>query len=325
VLIFEENIRFSMTRTSISVPYELRAFCVVLNFVACGVLVIIRVYHQRNQEIEQRKVTLTCLSCLLVALIYCLITANTQMEWYFGDVQWCSLSRKMAATTYALWRILLYLFIIFRLEVINQSNFVSSRIINAGKAAIVVAGIFMVVSTIVFTKGFTDEHFNCLFEIDDRIILVLFMIDASVCIGGTWMFIRPLAQITRQIENIQIQYILRKTKIWSIVCFTSTLVAMLTVAAFDGAVGVFAFDCSITSFSLVIMMAPMSERRKTIIMVQMDIVEKTRASSPSPTSDCDLRPSDIRLNEQIDACLGEDSMNTDDRDSVTISNIKDRN
>jgi len=299
-----------MDRISVSVPYELRAFFVILNFVACGVLIIIRVHHQRSQEIEERKVTLTCLSCLLVALIYCLITANTQMEWYFGDLRWCSLSRKMAATNYALWRILLYLFIIFRLEVIIQSNFVSSRIINAGKVAVVAAGIFMVISTIVYTKGITDEHSNCLFEIDNSIIIVLFLIDASICICGTWMFIHPLAQITRQIENIKIQYILRKTTIWSIICFLSTFLSMITVAAFDGAVVVFAFDCSITSFSLVIMMAPMSERRKTIIKVQME----ERSSCPPPSSDMNLRPSSILLNKQIDAVLCEDSMSADDRD-----------
>jgi len=307
-----------MTRTSISVPYELRASFVILNFVACGVLIIIRLYHQSLQKIEQRKVSMSGLSCLLVALIYCLITANTQMEWYFGDVRWCSLSRKMAATTYALWRILLYLFIIFRLELIIQTNFVSSRIIDMVKAAIVVAGIFMVVSTIVFTKGITDEQLNCLFEIDNSIILVLFMIDASVCIGGTWMFIRPLSQITRQIESLKMQYILRKTKIWSIVCFSSTLVSMLTVAAFDGAVGVFAFDCSITSFSLVIMMAPISQRRKTIIKIQMAVVQEKRSSEPSHDSDSGLRQSDIQLNEQIDALLRGDSITADDRDGVTI-------
>jgi len=310
----KKHIRFSMKRTTIFVPYELRVFFVVINFVACGILIIIRIHHQRSQEIEQRKVTLTCLSCLLVALIYCLTTANTQMEWYFGDVRWCSLSRKMAAANYALWRILLYLFIIFRLEVIIQSNFVSSRVINAGKAAIMVAGIFMVVSTIVYTKGITDEHSNCLFEIDNRIIMVLFLIDASVCIGGTWMFIHPLAEITRQIENIRIQYILRKTTIWSIVCFLSTFLSMITVAAFDGAVVVFAFDCSITSFSLVLMMAPMSERRKTIIKVQM---EERSSAPPPPVSANTLRPSDILLNEQIDAVLGDNSVSADDRDDVT--------
>jgi len=306
-----------MTRTSIYVPYELRASFVILNFIACGVLVIIRVYHQRNMEIEQQKVTLTGFSCLLVALIYCLVTANTQMEWYFGDVRWCSLSRKMSAATYAVWRILLYLFIIFRLELVIHSKFLSSRILNTVKAAIVAVGIFMVVSTIVWTKGITDEHLNCLFEIDDSVIFVLFMVDASVCMGGTWMFIRPLTQITRQVESLKMKYILRRTKIWSIVCFISTLVSMLTVAAFDGAVGVFAFDCSITSFSLVMMMAPISERRKTIIQIQMAVVNEKRSSEPSHSADSELRPSDI-LNEQIDAALRADSMTGDDRDDVTI-------
>jgi len=305
-----------MTLISLSVPYELRSFFVILNFLACAVL-ILRVHHLRNAEIENRKITTTCLSCQFVALIYCLILANIEMEWYFDNIRWCSLSMKIGATTYALWRVLLYLFIIFRFEIVNQVNIVSPRIIDLGKAVIVVAGIFMVASLIVYAKGITDQHFNCLFEINNSIIIVLFLIDASICVGRTWMFIRPLAQITRDFENLKIQFFLRKTKIWSTVCFISTLVATLTVGVFNGAEGVFAFDCSVTSFSLVMMMSPMSERMKTMYKAQAEMVkEKTFAnpqifSNPELYSYTDLGKSDILLNEQIEAILRGDSMSDD--------------
>jgi len=307
-----------MTLISLSVPYELRSFLVILNFLACAVLIIIRVHHLRNAEIESRKITTTCLSCQFLALIYCLTAANIQMEWYYDNIRWCSLSMKIGAATYALWRVLLYLFIIFRFEIVNQVNIVSPRIINIGKVVIVVAGIFMVVSLIVYAKGITDQHFNCLFEINNSIIIVLFMIDTSICVVGTWMFIRPLAQMTRDFGNIKIQFFLRRTKIWSIVCFVSTLVAALTVGVFNGAEGVFAFDCSVTSFSLVMMMSPMSERMKTMYKAQTEMVKERPSANPQIFSDpqlysyTDLGKSDLLLNDHIEAILRGDSMSADD-------------
>jgi len=271
----------------------------------------------RNAEIENRKITATCLLCQLVALIYCLTAANIQMEWYFDNIRWCSLSMKIGATTYALWRVLLYLFIIFRFEIVNQVKIVSPRIIDIGKAVIVGAGIFMVASLIVYAKGITDQHFNCLFEINNSIIIVLFMIDASICVGGTWMFIRPLAQMTRDFEDLKIQFFLRKTKMWSIVCFISTLVATLTVGVFNGAEGVFAFDCSVTSFSMVMMLSPMSARRKTMYKAQTEMVKEKPSANPQIFTDpqlysfTDLGKSDILLKEQIEAILCGDSMSAD--------------
>jgi len=307
-----------MTFISLSVPYEVRSFFSILNFVACGVLIIIRVYHQRKYKIQDRKLTATGLSCLLVSLIYCLTSANTQMEWYFGNIRWCALSMKLAAATYALYRFLLYLFVIFRLEVVNQADIVSSRIIDAGKAVIVITGIFMVVSTIVYTKGVTEQDLSCLFEFDNSVLVILFLIDTSVCVAGTWMFIKPISQILRHIESKSFQFMLRKTKMWSLVCFISTLVAMLTVAVFDGAVGVFAFDCSITSFSLVMMMSPMSEKQHIIIKIETLSVPSLRSLEPPTSSAAQLSRSDVLLNEQVEAVLGGNCMNTDDPLSLTI-------
>jgi len=312
-----------MTFIPLSVPYEVRSFFSILNFVACGILIIIRVYHQRKYKMKVSKLTVTGLSCLLVSLIYCLTSANTQMDWYFGNIlRWCELSMKLAAGMYALYRFLLYIFVVFRLEVVNQANFVSSRIIDTGKAVIVITGIFMVTSTIVYTKGVTEQDFICVFEFDETVLVILFLIDSSVCVAATWMFIKPISEILKHIESNSFRHMLRKTKMWSLVCFLSTLLAMLTVAVFDGVVWIFAFDCSITSFSLVMMMSPMSEKEHRIMKIETTSVPKEEQSLDTPTSDViRLCGNNVLLNEQIEAILSEDcmdSLDSDDRLSLTI-------
>jgi len=312
-----------MTFIPLSVPYWARSIFSILNFVACGVLIIIRVHHERKYKIQHSKLTVTGLSCLLVSLIYCLTSANTQMEWFFGDtILWCELSMKLAAGTYALYRFLIYIFVIFRLEVVNQANFVSSRIIETGKAVIVIIGIFMVVSTVVYTKGVTDQYFNCLFEFDESVLVILFLIDTSVCVAATWMFIKPITEILKHIESNSFRYILHKTKMWSLVSFISTMLGMLTVAVFDGAVGVFAFDCSITSFSLVMMMSPMSEKRHRIMEIETTSVPKEKPkekqSLDPPTSDANQHRRSDLLNEQINEILSGDCMDTDDCMGVSL-------
>jgi len=207
---------------------------------------------------KQSRLSATGLSCMLIALLYCLELVIHEIKWLSNDQRWCDLTMKLAAATYTLHRVLLYTFIILRLETVNQFNFVSYRIIYACKAVVGVTGIFMVFASIVFSKGLEDQHFNCKFECNEGILFTIAAIDISICVVGTWLCIRPLRSSIRNIENLTLRYMIRKTKIWSTVCLISTLLALLTVGVIDGAAGVMAFDCSITSFSLVRIMSPVS-------------------------------------------------------------------
>jgi len=243
---------------TISVPFEARLFFGVLNWVACAVLVIIRVDSQRKQKIKQPQLSATGLSCMIFALTFCSGVVIHEIKWHLNDKRWCDLSMRVIAASYALHRVLLYTFIILRLETVNQLNFVSPRVIDACKAVIGVTGIFMVFASIVFSKGVRDQDFNCWFECNEGILFTIAFIDISICVFGTWMCIRPLRQSVRDLENLTLRFMIRKIKIWTIVCLIATLLAMLTVGVIDGAAGVMGFDCSITSFSLVRIMAPVS-------------------------------------------------------------------
>jgi len=308
-----------MTQISVILPDDVKTFCAVLNVVACAVCVIIRIYHQRKQKIENPKLSLTGLSSICFALLFCLSALNLDSKWYFGDIRRCTLSMKMLPACYSLHRFLLYIFIILRIEVVNVSNFISSRILSVSKAVIGVFGIVGTVFMVIFTEGAPDEHSQCSVYTESSFLLSISVIDFSICVTGTWLFSRPIKDILRTIENRNLRHMLRKTKIWSIVCLVSTLFALIILVFIDGVGGVISFDCSITSFGLVMMMSPISnkltsesslclEKKGNVELEKSTQAKLSTEHKPSPHTE--RRPTEI-LNEQIDELLYS-SNSTDD-------------
>lgn len=238
-------------------PNEVHIFFAILNTVLCAVLIVVRVHHQKKKK--KNKILNLVLLCMLFGFLSCLGILSTEL--YFADTQHCRLSLKLNGAAYSLHRVLLYTFIILRLEVVNQSGIMNRKIIVVGKVVIGVIGTFIVLTSTLSTKGITmDQHPKCMFKMNNGLLVTLFVIDAVICAGGTWVFVRPLRLTSRHIESEIIRYLVKRTRIWSIVSLMATLTSMLTVAVFDGFTGVFAFDCSITSFSLVMMMSPVKPR-----------------------------------------------------------------
>merc|ERR550534_1158263 len=134
-----------MTLISLSMPFEVRVCMAILSFAACAVFLSIRVYHWRLQKLEDTKLGLTGILCMVLALLYCLEILITELWVNTGnsmDAFWCELSMKLITVTYTLHRIIVYIFIILRLELLIQIDFVSSRTIFVGKAVIGVSGTF---------------------------------------------------------------------------------------------------------------------------------------------------------------------------------------
>jgi len=246
----------------IDASLEVRTFFAILNAVVCVVLFIIRLYHWKKGKTEVIKLSLTGSSCIFIATLCCFSLVNQVTDTVFGDIRLCDFSLRLTLSTYALHRALLYLFIILRLEVINRSKFINPRIITLGIIVIGIIGISMVVTTMLSVHGTTDNFRKCTLVMRNEIIVPFFVLDGLICASGTWMFIHPVRKTLRNIEQESVRHTLGKTMTWSIVSLISTIISMLTIAITDGAGGVIGCDCSITSFSLVMMMAPV--RRKLI-------------------------------------------------------------
>jgi len=233
-----------MNLTSVILPDEVKLVCSIFNVAACAVLFLIRLYQWTKQKIEDPKLSLTGLLSMFFALLFCSLALNLQSNWYFGDKRWCDLSIKMAPASYLLHRYLLYIFIILRLEAVNQSNFISSRILSAIKAVIGACAIVFLCALIIFTEGAPDEHSTCSVHIESSVYITGYVADTAICVTGTWLFFRPIKDILRDIEDGNLRYMLRKTKIWSIVSLVTTLVATFFFVVIDGVAGIMAFDSS---------------------------------------------------------------------------------
>jgi len=300
-----------------SVPDELGVFFAACNLAACVVLVILRIYHQRKQKIEQQKLSLTGLLCMVLALLYCFLLLNLKSRWYFGDIRWCTLTMKLSSATYAIHRVVLYIFIIFRLEVVNHANLINPRLLCAGKVLIGVNGICMVAAHAVFTTGIMDEHSRCVYGVTRRGGLIpVSVIDMFICAAGTWMFIRPIKKIVENIENSNLRNMLRKTKIWSIVCLVSTVLSNLIAGSVDGAAGIIGLDCSITALGLLMMMWPESSDMPSKSSNDssqaggVDFLVKTSFTKEKPSSGIKRRISSILLEKMMKGFLsGEPSDN----------------
>jgi len=301
-----------MSILSISVLYEVDCCFAIFNLAACVVLVILRIYHQSNQKIQHPKLSLTGLLCIVLALLCCSALLNLKSNWYFGDIGWCALSMKLSSTIYAMHRVILYIFIILRVEVVNHANLMSPRLLCAGKVLIGVNGICMIGVHIVFVTGVTDEHSSCSFDVtQDGILVPVWVIDTFICAGGTWMFIHPLKKILENIENRSLHNMLRKTKIWSIVCLVSTLISNLIAGFIDGAAGVVGFDCSITSLGLLMMMLSKSHKMpKSFIdsskAGRVELQDKIILPEGKPSSGPQRRLSSVLLDKIIQGVLRED-------------------
>jgi len=268
----------------ISMPKEAHSFFAILNMVLCAVFIIVRINHQKKEKKIVLNISVTGLSCMFFGFLTALGLLNTSLEWYFGDTKYCELSVKLSAAAYSLHRVLLWTFIVLRMEVVNHSAFMNPRIINVGKVVVGVTGTFQVLTTTLATEGLTtDEQYKCVFRMSDGLVLAIFMIDASVCVGGTWAFLRPLRLSLRRIESESIRNMLKSTAIWSILSLMSTLTSILALAVFDGSANVIAFDCSFTCFCLVMMLSPVKNR--VVLKKESAVVKEmssTAGKNPSP-------------------------------------------
>lgn len=247
---------------SVTVPIEVHTFFAILNAVACFVFLTLRVYHQKIVGIKLSKISITALLCMLAAFFQCLVAVSNQTEWYFGSPRYCDLSMKLTAACWTAHRALLYMFIILRSEIVNHMNIVEKRIIKTSKVIIAVTGVFMVTAAAIWSHGKEDDFYLCRYEINNELTIAMVVVDISVCVAGTWLFIRPLRQILRVVECENLRNILSKMTLWTTVSIISTLLTILTVSVIDGAAGVVGFDCSITSFCLLMMMLP--EKSKVV-------------------------------------------------------------
>jgi len=308
-----------MNRPKLRASQEVKIFLATLNLVLCGIFSSTRIRQQMRQS-DFQKLSATGLCCMLAAFLQCACVLNTESWWYFGNIErYCDLSLKLATFIYAVYRTLLYMFIILRIELVNQFKTIKRRTIRIGKVVVVIFGIFIMSCSLIFAHGVEDPVLSegCTFEIDVWIITVSLLADLTICILGTWMFIRPLRVSLSAIEDENLRHMLRWTAIWTTVSLFSTMIAFLITVAIDSAAGCVAFDCSITSFSLLMMLDPEGNifRRETTCEIELSNHQSEKAG-------LELTLIDDESSKQSEAQLSDAQMHNDIREVLDESSCK---
>jgi len=308
-----------MNRPKLRASQEVKVFLATLNLVLCTIFSSIRIYQQRIRS-DLQKLSVTGLCCMLAGLLQCACVLNTESWWYFGNIKrYCDLSLKLAAFIYAVFRTLLYLFIILRIEIVNSYKAIKKRTIRIGKVVVVVFGAFIMSCSLIFAHGVEDHELSegCTFEIDVSIISVSLLADLMICILGTWMFIRPLRATLSSVEDENLRHMLRWTAIWSTVSLFSTMITFIITVVIDSAAGLVGFDCSITSFSLLMMLYPEGNifRRDTSCEIEL-------SSHQSEKAELELTQVDDESSKQSEAQLSDAQMHHEIREVLDESSCK---
>jgi len=300
-----------MNRPKLRASYDVKVLLATLNLTLCAIFSSIRIYQQRTRKSELSKLSATGLCCMLAALLQCACVVNTESWWYFGNTdRYCDISLKLCTFVYSVYRTLLYVFIILRIEVVSQSKTIRRRTIRVAKVVVGVNGTFIMASSLIFPRGVEDlglvEVEYCTFEVPLVVLSVTVLADLVICVLGTWMFIRPLRATLSSIEDENLRQLLRWTTIWSTVSLMSTVIAFLIAVALDGAAGFVGFDCSITSFCLLMMLSPEKN-----VFWRENSCEIEMGDHHTEKVDVELSQIDQELSKQSEAQLSDARMDSE--------------
>jgi len=203
-------------------------------------------------------------------------------------------------------RFCIYAFIVFRVELVSRKDVISGWKFRAGKCAVLLFCSCLLVFAIVFPYGVEDENWACNLEMDWIIIYICFAFDMILLFGASWLFIRPLWNILKTSDDdTALRITVRKELVWLGLSVLVKLLTFLTLGLVDGSGGVIGFDCSISSFCLVMVMTPIKQRStdgdwtKSEAVVGSCDQELSSASCIKMNFDNDAAKPDVRNNIEL--------------------------
>jgi len=205
------------------------------------------------------------LGIILFGILICImIIYGNSGFWYGGDmrIRQCDIGMKWSMVLYSSQRFSVYMFLIYRVNLVNVLSS-SARFIILVKRLLMIFYICTVVSALIFTKGnLVDGEVNsCRGKFRPEIQFVAAVMDLVICFIALKWFLRPLKQITQQLEigctgSKDVLQFLEKMRIYGYIMIISSFLAMFLSAIFGGLSLVIAVDAGITSFALVSIYEP---------------------------------------------------------------------
>jgi len=252
-----------MSPISVNFPIQIDIGCAIFNAVMTGGSLILRLRHHYKYPSKLKWMSAMGFASILVGCLVCWGLINAATLWVYGNIhRWCDLNVKVTCSLYVLHRSCLYAFVVLRIEVVNRKEMISEWTIRAGKWVVSVLCISLFVVAVVCPYGVEDENWVCTFEMNYTVLVVGFLFNLLICLGSSWLFIRPLWQILEKTNDVALQKTVRKEFIFLGTSIFFTVITILTIAMVDGGSGILGFDCAVSSFCLVMLMSPVKRNGK---------------------------------------------------------------
>jgi len=252
-----------MSPITVLFPIQVDIGCAIFNTVMTGGSLILRLHNQYKYPSKFKWMSAMGFASILFGCLVCWGLINASTLWVYGNVhRWCDLNVKVNCSLYVLHRSCLYAFVVLRIQVVNRKEMISARTIRAGKWVVSVLCTSLFIVAIVCPYGVEDANWVCTFEMNSAILVAGFIFNLLICLGSSWLFIRPLWQILEKTNDVALQKTVKKEFIYLGTSILFNIVTILTIALVDGGGGILGFDCAVSSFCLAMLMSPVKRNGK---------------------------------------------------------------
>jgi len=213
----------------------------------------------------------------------------------------CQLGMMMGTVIYCALRFSVYIFLIYRIDLVNLAPS-KSVLIVAVKWMIVLCYLSGVAITLIFVRGKLEKGdvVSCRGRFKPIPIFICALTDFIICFIALKWFLRPLKNINRSFQahdmsgDDLIFRLMKKMRFFGYIMILSTVVAICVNGIFGGMQFIYAIDSGITSFALVLIYEPndhfFGDRQVTLpVVTTRDLHQLTvELKYTSPTSTVDI-------------------------------------
>jgi len=219
----------------------------------------------RTQSIKENKcsiLTIAGLAVIVIGIVMCtfIAVANSQDLQNISNLERsCKFGMKAATVMYCALRFSVYIFLIYRIDLVNPASYRSKFIILV-KWMIIICDITGVAIALIFTQGSLvhGEVVSCRGRFNQYILFSVAFVDFLICFIALTYFLRPLKNINQTFraynlpDNEIFLRVIWKMRFYGYIMILSTVIAICVAGIFGGLPLIYAADAGITSVALVL-------------------------------------------------------------------------
>lgn len=213
--------------------------------------------------------TISGVAVIVFGIVTCtfIVVANCRDLRHFSELERiCQLGMKLATVTYCGLRFSVYIFLIYRIDLVKMRPTAgSSTFTQILKFALIVCYISGVGIALVFTQGNLEEGevVSCRGRFNPVPLFLAALVDFSICFIALMWFLRPLKNISDSftasddmLGDKVVLRIIKKMRFYGYIMILSSVLAICLAGIFGGLSLIYAVDAGVTSCALVLIYEP---------------------------------------------------------------------